>query len=457
MNVNDFGRSLSGKRVLVCGLARSGIALINTLKDLGALVTAADMKSSLDFDIGVPVFLGKNPDEIVANFDIIAISPGIPIDTPFIDKAREAGAWVTGEVELSSRLCEAPIIGITGTNGKTTTTTLVGEILSQINPDTFVVGNIGEPFSGRVLDIPKSGIVVAEISSFMLETCESFSPSIAAILNVTPDHLNRHKTMEIYAELKAKIFKNQQETDFTILNADDPITLSMASLTHGKPILFSLLRNLSEEGSYQGVYLSKGTICARLLNIDEDIIGIDELQVFGNHNIENVMAACAIAICANVPLENLRSALRGFKSVPHRIEYVRNINGVNYFNDSKATNVDAAIKGIEAFDTPLVLIVGGRPKASDFGGLARLFPGRCSHVIAIGEAAPLILESCRVADYKNVQVAASMADAVQKSKEIAVPGECVLLSPACASFDMFDNFEHRGDVFKEFVNALSEN
>ncbi|MDR1209187.1 MAG: UDP-N-acetylmuramoyl-L-alanine--D-glutamate ligase [Clostridiales bacterium] len=455
MYVNEFTKSLAGKKILVCGLARSGAALAKALAAVGARVSAADEKPAPEAApelsaLGIKLYLGQNPDAIITDFDIIALSPGIPADAPFAVKARASGVFVTGEFGLAAGMCQAPIYAVTGTNGKTTTTALLGEIMSLHNSDTFVVGNIGAPFAERALRIPPEGAAVAEVSTFQLETAAGFAPKISAVLNVTPDHLNRHGTMENYIALKESVFRNQGEDGYTVLNADDGITLAMAAKTKAKAVLFSRRRALAE-----GVWLDDGgTIRAALPGVTGAIVRVSELNIFGSHNYENVMAAAAMAICAGAPAETIRRALRGFRAVPHRIEFTRELDGVKYFNDSKATNVDAAIKGIEAFSEPVIVIGGGRAKTGDFSAWVSLFPGRVKHCVVIGEASDLIISACAQAGFPFCHRASSMEDAVIQCRELAEPGDRVLLSPACASFDMYGSYEERGDAFKAIVNAL---
>lgn len=447
-----------GKKVLVCGIAKSGISAAYLLKSLGADTTISDIKERDKIEkeaaalenANIKLFLGKNPDEIVNEFDLIIISPGIPYDLPFLNKARDAGIKVWGEIELASRVCKSPIIAITGTNGKTTTTALTGEILKTYKPDTFVAGNIGIPFCNKAGQTSDDGFAVAEISSFQLETIESFKPRISAILNITPDHLNRHKTMENYADIKANIFKNQTGSDFVVLNYDDEYCRRMGVKTNAKVLFFSRKQELAE-----GVFLTGSDIYVKWKGYDGILLNKDELLIFGNHNIENIMASIGIALCSGVPFDIIKDVLKKFKGVEHRIEYVRTLDGVDFYNDSKATNVDAAIKAIEAMDKPIILIGGGRDKTGDFSEWVKLFQENVKCLIAIGEAADLIIETCKAYNFMNFHKANSMKDAVDISFSNAVDGDCVVLSPACASFDMFDSYEQRGNIFKEFVLGLS--
>ncbi len=455
--VLSYKNVLSGKNILVCGIAKSGISAAILLKSLGAHVTVSDIKQreKVEADAlyleenGISLFLGKNPDDIINEFELVVVSPGIPYDLPFLNKARSLGIEVISEVELSYRLCRAKIIAITGTNGKTTTTALTGEIMDAFYDAAFTVGNIGVPFCSKVSDATENGIMVAEISSFQMETAKDFKPWISAVLNITPDHLNRHKTMEKYIEAKEMVFKNQEASDYTVLNYDDESCRAMAEKTNADVIFFSRKEQLEK-----GIFVRGNDIYIKWQGIDEALINKSELHILGEHNVENVMAASAISLCAGVSLDVLRNCLKKFKGVEHRIEYVRTFNDVDYYNDSKATNSDAAIKALEAINKPIVLIGGGRDKTGDFSDWIKLFEGRVKCVVALGEAADLIIETCKAYNFMNFYKANTMKDAVEISASKADAGDCVLLSPACASFDMFDNYEQRGEVYKEFVRNL---
>ncbi len=445
------------KTVLVCGMAKSGVSSAKLLNKLCSDVTVQDIKEEeklVDLlgelkDTGIKLYLGKNPDEIISEFDLVVMSPGIPCDLPFVEKANELGIPVWGEMELAYKLCPCDIIGITGTNGKTTTTALVGEIMQNFKSGCEVVGNIGIPFTEKVLKLTKDDYVIAEVSSFQLETIHDFKVHISAVLNITPDHLNRHKTLEKYIEIKERIFKNQGTSDYTILNYDDTICKKMSEKTKGKVIFFSTETILEE-----GVYINDDLIHVKLFDIDEDILNINKLQIFGNHNYKNVLASVAIAVCANVPINIITQALKDFKGVEHRIEFVTEINGISFYNDSKATNVDSAIKSVEAMTQPIVLICGGYDKNADFSEWVKLFSKKVKHIIVLGEVSEQIIETCRAYNYNNYDKVNSLKDAVELSFAKASPGDCILLSPACASYDMFDNYEQRGTLFKEFVMGM---
>ncbi len=444
--------------VLVCGLGLSGISSARLLNKLGADVTINDIKSIDNFtDIandlqneGIKLFLGQTPDEIINSFQLVILSPGIPCDLPFVTKAVNSGIPVWGEIELAYSICPCNIIAITGTNGKTTTTALVGEIMRACNPRTEVVGNIGVPFCEKVLDMQPQDSVVAEISSFQLETIHDFHPNICAILNVTNDHLSRHKTMENYTYTKSKIFSNQQNIDFLVLNYDNPITATMYNYTDSYTVYFSRIELLRE-----GVFVDgSGYIQVRLPWIQEQVVHSSNLQIPGNHNLENALAAIAIAVCANVPMDVIREVLCNFAGVEHRIEFVRELRGVSYYNDSKATNPDSAIKALEAFSQPIILIAGGSDKDSDYSEWVSLFSDKVKHLVLVGDVKENIAKVCDQYNYTRYSFADSFENAVELAYNNAQRGDCVLLSPACASFDFFKNFEHRGKVFKELVWKL---
>ena len=435
----------SEKKVLVCGMARSGQAAVRLLSKLGADVTAQDLKEKLplDFDENIKLILGKNPDDSIKEFDLIIISPGIPFDLPFLEKARSCGIPVWGEVELAYRLCPCPIIAITGTNGKTTVTTLVGEIMKRHNNKTIIVGNIGIPFTELVTALKPDNWVVAEVSSFQLETAHEFSPKISAVLNLTPDHLDRHKTMEIYQATKEKIFARQQPGDLAVLGYDNLLTREMNPPCN--TIFFSAKEKLED-----GVYLD-----GKMIRYKDIIVAdISKIKILP----ENALAATALCLCAGVAPETIAGVLLEFRGVEHRIEYVTEINGVEFFNDSKATNTDSAIKGLEAMKRPVILIGGGDGKGASFGDWVRCFDdngkGKVKHLIVLGMDADRIIETCRAYSYHSYDKVNSLRDAVQLAYSKAEPGDCVLLSPACASLDMFDNYEQRGGLFKDFVVEL---
>ena len=446
----------NGKKALVCGMARSGIAAAKLLNRLGAGVTLQDMKKreEISADVlalegeGIVLYTGANPDEIACAQDLIVLSPGIPCDLPFIAAAENAGIEVIGEVELAYRLTPCPITAITGTNGKTTTTTLTGEIMKTAYSGTAVVGNIGVPYSEEVERLTEKDWVVAEISSFQMEKAKEFHPHISAVLNITPDHLNRHKTMDVYIAMKERVFAKQTAEDFCILNHGDAACRKMADKTAAKVFFFDSSETLAE-----GIYLDGDAIEVRWGAINETLIHVDELQILGVHNYENVMAAAAMGICAGIALDTIRTVLKGFAGVAHRIEYVATVDGVDYYNDSKGTNVDASIRAVLAMKKPIVLIGGGYDKGSSFDEWTKLFPGRVKHLVLIGVTAPKVRASAEKFGFTAISDCETFAEAVDLCREKAEDGDCVLLSPACASWGMFDNYEQRGDMFKEQVRG----
>lgn len=446
----------NGKKALVCGMARSGIAAAKLLNRLGARVTLQDMKKSeeISADVlalegeGIVLYTGANPDEIACAQDLIVLSPGIPCDLPFIAAAEEAGIEVISEVELAYRLTPCPITAITGTNGKTTTTTLTGEIMKTAYSGTAVVGNIGIPYSEEVERLTEKDWVVAEISSFQMEKAKEFHPHISAVLNITPDHLNRHKTMDVYIAMKERVFAKQTAADFCVLNHGDETCRKMADKTAAKVFFFDSSETLAE-----GIYLDGDAIEVRWGAINETLIHVDELQILGVHNYENVMAAAAMGICAGIALDTIRAVLKGFAGVAHRIEYVATVDGVDYYNDSKGTNVDASIRAVLAMKKPIVLIGGGYDKGSSFDEWTKLFPGRVKHLVLIGVTAPKVRASAEKFGFTAISDCETFEEAVDLCREKAEDGDCVLLSPACASWGMFDNYEQRGDMFKEQVRG----
>lgn len=453
------------KNVLVCGIGRSGITSAELINGMGGNVVLQDMKQRaeipVDFNIlkiedkGIELYLGQNPDDIITNQDLIVLSPGIPMHLQFIKTAYENNIPVIGEIELAFRHTPCPVIAITGTNGKTTTTTIVGEIMKEFYEHAEVVGNIGISYTGAVSTLTSKSWVVAEISSFQMETAVDFHSHISAVLNITPDHLNRHKTMENYISMKERVFKHQNENDFTILNFDDEDCVEMAKKTNGNVLFFSSKHILE-----QGIYIENNEIKMNFQNksknidINETIIATNELQILGIHNYENVMASIAICAMAFVDFDCIKKVLRKFKGVPHRIEYVDTINDVNYYNDSKATNVEAGICGVLAMNRPIILIGGGYDKGDDFTDWIKSFGDKVKHLILIGDTAKKINDCAINNGFTNVSICDNMYKAVILANDMAKKGDCVLLSPACASFDMFADFEKRGDYFKECIFKL---
>ena len=450
---------LRGKTVLVVGLARSGVAAADVLIKSGAKVLANDIKSKAELyeevqalsAIGAKLCLNMSPDNLVSQADFIVISPGVPIDSPFIETACRSGKEVISEIELAYRLCKAPIIAITGTNGKTTTTALTGEILRVSGFTTHVVGNIGIPFISKVHEILAHHKVVAEISSFQLEAIRLFRPFASAILNITEDHLNRHKTFENYVAAKARIFENAQNSDCVVLNADDNVVSGLSRFVNTKVVYFSRKKKLN-----RGAWIEDGIITVDLGDGRIPICHIDELLIPGEHNIENALAAVLLCAIAKAPYPDIVRAVKRFRGVEHRIELVDRISGIAFYNDSKGTNPDASIKAIKAMKGPTVLIAGGMDKGSSFEQLVSAFGSTVTHLVVLGETAEKIAKTAKATGFENVLRVKTLEEAVLSALKLALPEGNVLLSPACASWDMFIDFEHRGKVFKDSVRKLRE-
>jgi len=451
-----YRRWLGDRTVSVVGLARSGIAAARLIRRVGGRVLASDSApaASLPADVwqleraGCHVWAGGHPDEAFAGADLVVVSPGVPSTIPALAAARARGVPVIGELELGFMAMEADVIAITGTNGKTTTTTLTGELLKAQSRPTLVAGNIGTPLSEHALDVPADALVVAEVSSFQLETTVSFRPRVAAVLNITPDHLDRHGSVPQYVEAKARIFANQTTADCAVLNGDDPLAASLASRAAGRVLWFSRLGPL-----HHGVFVRDGWVVAKLNGHVEPICPVAEITLRGQHNVENVLAATACALWTGMAPEAIRRGIAAFRGVEHRIERVRDDQGVVFYNDSKGTNVDSTIKALESFTEPVILIAGGKGKGQDFVPLANAARGRVRRAVLIGVDRDKLRGPLAAAGIKTEE-AATMEEAVKRARAAARPGDVVLLSPACASFDMFQNFEHRGHVFKALVRAL---
>ena len=445
------------KNILIVGMARSGMASAKTMRKLGAHVYMNDSKSAnelnkeikeLESD-GVNFYLGESPDALLPQMDMIVVSPGVPLDAPFVSKATKLGLAVVGEMELAYRLCSAPIIAITGTNGKTTTTTLVGRIIEAGGYTTHVVGNIGIPFIDKVLDIDKNDVVVVEASSFQLESVDRFKPHIGAILNITEDHLDRHKTMEKYMHIKGRIFENQDTTDYMVINADDYKLKGFIPLIQGEVVMFG--RNTQQT---PGVWIEEGHIVMDMGRGKEKICLVEDVFIPGAHNLENALAATAISGIMDIAPEIIGEILKTFKGVSHRIEFVDNIEGVNFYNDSKGTNPDAAIKAIQAMRGHTIVIAGGMDKGTSFDSFIEAFDDKVIHMVVLGETADKLILTARRRGFSNIHRVNSIEEAVLKAFSLATQGENILLSPACASWDMFASYEERGEVFKEAVRAL---
>jgi UDP-N-acetylmuramoylalanine--D-glutamate ligase len=450
---------LKNKRVLVVGLGKSGIAAALFLRKQGARVTVSDSRSAVALakeipallDAGVMVESGGHGLLTFRRQDLIVISPGVPLDTPEVKQVIGYGVPVIGELELASRFLKGRIVAITGSNGKTTTTTLIGKIFEDAVLPTLVGGNIGTPVIELAPSSTEESIDVLEVSSFQLETIEEFHPWIALVLNITPDHLDRHGSFQNYAAMKTRITENQQPADFLILNAEDKPTQMVAAKTKAQIFWFSPRRQIK-----QGTFVHGESIffLPQEGGKPEPIMPVAEIPLRGSHNVENVLAAVCAARLAGVPAEKIRAAVAGFKAVEHRLEFVRRLQGVDYFNDSKATNVDAAIKAIEAFPSGIHLILGGKDKDSDYTVLSPLLRERVKAVYTIGSAAEKIERELH--GVVKMVGAGTIDVAVREAARAAVPGDVVLLAPACSSFDQFENYEHRGRTFRQIVNALGQ-
>jgi len=448
---------LRGKRVLVVGLGKSGVASALFLKLRGARVTVSDTKTEDELRAEIPVLLdhgitvetGEHGERTFHGQDLIVVSPGVSVDALPIVQARTSGEPIIGEIELAAQFLPGRIVAITGSNGKTTTTTLTGEILTAGGLPTLVGGNIGTPAISLVERAKPDHIIVLEVSSFQLETIQTFRPKMAVILNITPDHLDRHRTFAAYAGAKARIFENQQADDFAVLNADDPNCVALAEGIRAHICWFSRKKEVQ-----QGASVQDGRIGFRDAGGKREIMLVSEIPLKGAHNLENVLAAICAGALMGVKPEHIRRAVQQFKAVEHRLEYVATIRGVDYYNDSKATNVDATIKALESFPANIHLILGGKDKGSDYTVLNDLLRERVKRVYTIGAAAEKIESHIKGA--AEIVPAEALDDAVRLAASVAQAGDVVLLAPACASFDQFDNYEHRGRVFKEVVHTLAE-
>ena len=449
----------AGKKLLIVGMARSGVALAKLLYREGAQVTVNDMKPWEAFgdkleelrELPIRFRLGEDGIDALTGQDMLIISPGVPIDAEIVNKAREMGIPVSGELEIASRIARGSLIAVTGTNGKTTTVSLLGAIFTAAGKIAHVCGNIGYPLSAAALDSRWDDVIVAEVSSFQLETTDTFHPLTAAVLNVTEDHLNRHGTMEVYTGLKRHIFDAQTDRDFAVLNYDDPACRAMAEGLRGQVLFFSRLQEVA-----QGAFVRDGQVTLRLNGEEKTVCGAEEIRIPGPHNLENALAAAAVAASRGVPAPVIRHALRTFPGVEHRIEFVRELDGVRYINDSKGTNVDSTIKAVQSMKAPTALILGGYDKHVSFAPLAEEIKKTplIQNCVLIGNTAEQIGKALAEAGYPFVHHAATLQEAVEKCRALSAPGGNVLLSPACASFDMFSDYEQRGRIFKDIVNNL---
>lgn len=448
--------NLKGRKVMVVGLAVSGIPVVKVLHRMGAVITVNDLKKKEAlaecWNVLNPLvsnwILGTHPED-VADYDLMVLSPGVPTDLPFITAARDAGVEVIGELELAYRCGKGTFVAITGTNGKTTTTALTGEIFARSGKKTEVVGNIGIPAVEKTCEASEDTVFITEVSSFQLESCSEFHPKVAAILNVTPDHLNRHKTMEKYADAKAKVFAAQTADDTLVLNYDNPATRAMKEKAPSQVRFFS---RFHLEPGFTGV--NEGWIVVRETQGDVRICPVADLFIPGAHNLENALAAVTLAYCSGIEPAVIAEGLRSFQGVAHRIEWIGDFKGVRFYNDSKGTNPDSTIKAVEAMQAPTVLIAGGMDKGSEFDELVAVFGSTITDLVLLGETREKIQESARRAGFHNSVLVSNMEEAVREAWRRAVDGGNILLSPACASWDMYPNFEARGQHFKDSVQQL---
>lgn len=450
---------LQGKKVLVFGSGKSGIGAADLLGSVGARPVIYDGNANIDKEAvihktngscEISVYAGELPKEVQESLDLVVLSPGVPTDIPMVKSFYEQGLPVWGEVELAYRTGKGEVLAITGTNGKTTTTALLGKIMQDARESVFVVGNIGTPYTSKALKMREDTVTVAEISSFQLETIEKFAPKVSAILNITEDHLNRHHTMEEYIRVKELITKNQTEEDVCVLNYEDEVLCEFGKKAVPKAVYFSSVRSLDE-----GIYLDGDLIVLKTEREEIPVVHTTELKLLGQHNFENVMAAVAMAYYAGVEIESIRKSICEFTAVEHRIEYVTEKNGVAYYNDSKGTNPDAAIKGIQAMNRPTLLIGGGYDKESSYDEWIQAFDGKVRYLVLIGQTKEKIKAAAERLGFTDIVLCEDLKEAVDFCASKAVPGDAVLLSPACASWGQFDNYEQRGDMFKEYVRNLA--
>lgn len=451
--------NFEGKKVLVCGMARSGVSAAQCLYELGARVTISDSKVEEKLAEALQPLEGMDIRRCLGDqaqpadlesYDLAVTSPGIPMQAPILRAVQAAGVPLIGELELGAQVSRAPLYAVTGTNGKTTTTTLIGEIFRNLGKTTYVVGNIGYPFTACALQCGEEDVAVAEVSSFQLETISTFHPHIAVMCNITEDHLNRHGTMEEYIRVKERIFENMGQGDYAVLNLDDPIVRGMAERIPCAPAFFSRRQEVET-----GAYLEGEEVVFSLNGHKKRVLRADEIRIPGEHNLENALAATALTMLAGVPAPVVRHTLKTFPGVEHRIETVRTVEGVTYINDSKGTNVDASIRAVRAMKVPTVLLAGGYDKHTDFLPLAReILASKIHTVVVLGDTAEQIERALRAVGFESILHAKTFEEAVLLARSCAREGENVLLSPACASFDMFQDYEERGRVFKEIVSRL---
>ena len=451
---------LKGRKILVFGSGKSGIGAAKLLLKTGAVPVIYDGKADIDKEAvkaragaDIQVIAGEFPEDLYGKLDAVVMSPGVPCDIPVVENFRKKHIPVWSEIELAYRVGKGKILAVTGTNGKTTTVTLLGEMMKNYFPEVYVVGNIGTPYTDVASDQTDRAWTVIECSSFQLETIDTFHPAASAITNITEDHLNRHHTMEEYIRCKERIAENQTSEDICVLNYEDSVLREFGEKTSVPVVYFSSRRVLQK-----GIYLDGTMIRISDGNQVTDVLDTSKLQILGLHNYENVMVAAAMAYHAGVPVESIRKTAYAFPGVEHRIEYVTEINGVRYYNDSKGTNPDAAIKGIQAMNRPTCLIGGGFDKQLSFDSWIRAFDGKVKYFALIGQTKEQIAETAVRCGFpkENIEFFDNLEQAVKACAAHAVPGDAVLLSPACASWGQFDNYEQRGEMFKDYVRKLAD-
>ena len=451
---------ITDKKIVVIGSGVSGVGAVKLLEAAGAVptlydsnekLTEAEVRKRLPEGSKCKIVLGEFPENLKKETELVVLSPGVPVDLPLVEELRTNGAAIWGEVELAYHFGKGKIAAITGTNGKTTTTTLVGEIFKSYYPEVFVVGNIGTAYTQEALKMTDNSVIAAEISSFQLETIENFHPKVSAILNITPDHLNRHHTMQCYIETKEKIAENQTRDDTCVLNYDDEETRRFGGSCKASVLYFSREHILD-----QGVYMDGTAIVYADESVRTKICDVSELKLLGTHNYENVMAAVAIAVAMGVPFPYIRETVIHFTAVEHRIEFVAEKKGVAYYNDSKGTNTDASIKAVQAMNRPTIVIGGGYDKHVTFDDWIECFGDKVKWLVLLGQTANQIAETAKKHRFTHIVFTESLEEAVKVCAGKAESGDAVLLSPACASWGMFDNYEQRGRMFKDYVRALPE-
>ncbi|MEW6606018.1 MAG: UDP-N-acetylmuramoyl-L-alanine--D-glutamate ligase [bacterium] len=449
MNIKD-------KRIIIVGMARSGLSAAKLLLKYGAKVKISDSKPASQLqneitqlkNLDIEIETDEHKEDFLPHCELIVVSPGVPVEIPFLQKAKKLGIPIISEMELAYQfLPQNRVIAVTGTNGKTTTTTLIGEILKTADQKVTVAGNIGYPLSEAIDKIDKDYLVVVEISSFQLETIKDFRPNISVFLNFTPDHLDRHKDLNDYLKIKARIFENQTKDDFMVLNADDSSIMEVSQQSKAKPIFFSLIKKDFENG----IFLKGNQIVSRFEGEENEICKTQDIALIGPHNLQNVLSALGVSAILKINLEVVRKTLREFKGVEHRIEEVACINGIRFINDSKATNVDSVIVALQSFNKPIILIAGGRSKGCDYSRLDPLLSAKVKTLILLGEAKDKIAQGVH---FDNIFKVQNLHEAVELAYKLSKPKDTILFSPACSSYDMFKNYEERGRVFKEEVARI---